>query len=92
MSKTTLTKADKGRIEEEEKYKTEVRRGLSKTPKQKSKGRGKGYLTLIIILIVLGAIGSIIPACAITTTCGASFYVVGGCINLQGCDAEYNNR
>ncbi len=59
MSKTALTEADKRRIEEEEKYRARVKEDLSQAPKQKPKGHGKGCLTVIIVFIVLGAIGSI---------------------------------
>lgn len=61
MNKNALTENDKKRIEAEEKYRAKVRKGLSEAPKQKPKGCGKGCLTLIIVFIVLGTIGSIIP-------------------------------
>jgi len=65
MSETTLTEADKRRIEEEEKYRMEVREDLGKTPKQKpkeeeenyrtdirkEKKKGKGCLTAIGLLV-----------------------------------------
>ncbi len=57
MTKATLTETDKKRIEEEEKYRTEVRKGLEETPKQKSKGCGTGCLVVFLIFVALGAIG-----------------------------------
>jgi len=56
MSKTVLTEANKKRIKEEEKYRTEVRKGLGETSKQKPKGRGTGCLVAIIVFIALGVI------------------------------------
>jgi len=60
MSKTVLTEADKKRIEEEEKHRVVVRKGLEEASKKTA--RGTGCLVVIIVLIVLCAIGGSLPS------------------------------
>lgn len=58
---TSLSEKDKKRIEEEERYREQVRNGLGKEKEEKPK-RGKGCLTVILIIFALIVIGGIMSA------------------------------